>query len=324
MLLRTAFLIAFAVAFATVVHAEYPEKPIKIVVPYPPGGATDAVARIIGHKLQEQLKQPVIVENRAGASAIIGSEVVAKSAPDGYTLLMTASGPHSVNISLFPKLPYHPITDFSPVILTSILPMLMVTPASAQGDVKDFIKWARENPGKGNYCSVGLATPSHLAAEMFKAMANVDLVHVPYKGSGPAVIDTIAGVCNVLFDNAMSSGPHVKAGKLKVLAAASKDRLKSWPNVPTLAESGLINYEAYTWTALLAPAGTPKPIVARLQTEVAKILQMQDVKAKLEAQGAEPGGGTSEDLAAFTEAEIRKWGKVIREGNIKVESFDPH
>ncbi len=269
MLLRTAFLIAFAVAFATVVHAEYPEKPIKIVVPYPPGGATDAVARIIGHKLQEQLKQPVIVENRAGASAIIGSEVVAKSAPDGYTLLMTASGPHSVNISLFPKLPYHPITDFSPVILTSILPMLMVTPASAQGDVKDFIKWARENPGKGNYCSVGLATPSHLAAEMFKAMANVDLVHVPYKGSGPAVIDTIAGVCNVLFDNAMSSGPHVKAGKLKVLAAASKDRLKSWPNVPTLAESGLINYEAYTWTALLAPAGTPKPIVARLQTEVA-------------------------------------------------------
>ena len=140
MLLRTAFLIAFAVAFATVVHAEYPEKPIKIVVPYPPGGATDAVARIIGHKLQEQLKQPVIVENRAGASAIIGSEVVAKSAPDGYTLLMTASGPHSVNISLFPKLPYHPITDFSPVILTSILPMLMVTPASAQGDVKDFIK----------------------------------------------------------------------------------------------------------------------------------------------------------------------------------------
>ena len=158
-----------------------------------------------------------------------------------------------------------------------------------------------------------------VACPQFQNLTGTELVHIPYKGSGPAVIDTIAGVCNVLFDNAMSSGPHVKAGKLKVLAAASKDRLKSWPNVPTLAESGLINYEAYTWTALLAPAGTPKPIVARLQTEVAKILQMQDVKAKLEAQGAEPGGGTSEDLAAFTEAEIRKWGKVIREGNIKVE-----
>lgn len=319
MLLRASFSILLVAAITAAAHAEYPEKPIKIVVPYPPGGATDAVARIIGQKLQEQFKQPVIVENRAGASAIIGTEVVAKSSPDGYTLLMTASGPHAINVSLFPKLPYDPIKDFAPVILTSVLPLLMVAPASQQGDIKDFIKWARENPGKGNYCSVGLATPSHLAAEMFKAMANVDLVHVPYKGSGPAVMDTIAGVCNVLFDNAMSSGPHVKSGKLKALAAATKNRLSSWPNVPTLDESGLTNYEAYTWTALLAPAGTPKSIIASLQSEVSKILKMQDVRGKIEAQGAEPGGGSSEELSAFTEAEIQKWGRIIKNANIKME-----
>jgi tripartite-type tricarboxylate transporter receptor subunit TctC len=318
MLLRVLFLI-LAAAFAVAAHAEYPEKPIKIVVPYPPGGSTDLLTRIIGQKLQELLKQPVIVENRGGASGIIGSDVVAKSAPDGYTLLMTGSGPHAINISLFQKLPYHPTKDFAPIILTSILPLLMVVPASQQGDVKDFIKWARENKGKGNYCSIGPATPSHLAGEMFKAMADVDLVHVPYKGSGPALMDTIAGVCNVMFDSALSSGPHVKSGKLKVLAVTTKNRLKSWPNVPTLAESVLPNYEAYSWTALLAPAGTPKPIIARLQTEVSKILQMPDVRGKIETQGAEPGGGTSEEFAAFTEAEIQKWAKVIKDGNIKVE-----
>lgn len=320
-LVRTSSSVIAAAFIATAALADYPEKPIKIVVPYPPGGSTDAMTRIIGQKLQESLKQPVVVEDRGGASAIIGTDVVAKSAADGYTLLMTASGPHAINISLFPKLPYHPTRDFAPIILTSVLPLLMVTPASQQGDVSDFIKWARDNKGKGkgNYCSVGLGTPSHLAGEMFKAMANVDLVHIPYKGSGPALVDIIGGVCNVLFDSALSSGPHVKSGKLKVLAVTTKDRLKGWPNVPTLAESGLPNYEAYTWTALIAPAGTPKPIIARLQLEVSKILQMPDVRAKIEAQGAEPGGGTSEELAAFTEAEIKKWNKVIKDANIKVE-----
>ncbi len=317
-LLRASCLVLVA-AFATTVYGEYPEKPIKIVVPYPPGGSTDLLTRIIGQKLQEVLQQPVVVENRGGASGIIGSEVVAKSAPDGYTLLMTGSGPDAINISLFPKLPYHPTKDFSPIILTSILPLLMVVSSSQQGDVTDFIKWARENKGKGNYCSIGPATPSHLAGEMFKSMANVDLVHVPYKGSGPALMDTIAGVCNVMFDSALSSGPHVKSGKLRALAVTTKERLKNWPNVPTLSEAALPGYEAYSWTALLAPAGTPKPIVARLQTEVSKILQMPDIRGKIEVQGAVPGGGTSEELAAFTESEILKWAKVIKDGNIKAE-----
>jgi tripartite-type tricarboxylate transporter receptor subunit TctC len=318
-MLSRAATLALAAVFATAAHAEYPDKPIKIIVPYPPGGSTDVMTRIIGQKLQDQLKQPVIVENRGGASGIIGSEVVAKSAPDGYTLLMTGSGPHTINVSLFPKLPYHPTKDFTPVILTSILPLLMVAPASQPGDIKEFIKWAQDNKDKGNYCSIGPATPSHLAGELFKTMAKVDLTHIPYKGSAPALVDVAAGTCNVMFDSALSSGPQVKSGKLKLLGVATKERLKSWPNAPTLAESGLPNYEAYSWTALLAPAGTPKPVIDRLQNEVAKILKMPDITSKLAAQGAEPGGGTSEELAAFTETEIRKWGKVIKDGNIKID-----
>jgi tripartite-type tricarboxylate transporter receptor subunit TctC len=318
MLVRVLFLMLAAI-FATAAQAAYPDKPIKIIVPYPPGGSTDLMTRIIGQKLTEELKQPVIVENRGGASGIIGSEYVAKSAPDGYTLLMTGSGPHSINISLFPKLPYHPTRDFAPVILTSVLPLLMVAPASQQGDVQDFIKWARENKGKGNYCSIGPATPSHLAGELFKSMADLDLAHIPYKGSAPALVDLEGGSCNVMFDSALSSGPHIKSGRLKLLAVAMKDRLPSWPNAPTLAESGLPNYEAYSWTALVAPAGTPKPVIDRLHSEVAKILRMPDVTEKLAAQGAEPGGGTPEELTTFTESEIKKWGKVIKDANIKID-----
>ena len=300
--------------------AQYPIKPIKIVVPYPPGGSTDVVARLIGQKLQESWKQPVVVENRAGASGMIGTDLVAKSAPDGYTLLLAASGPQAVNISLFPKIPYDPVKDFVPITLVVTLPLLMVAPASLPANnAREFIAWVRANKDKANYCSIGPGTPSHLAGELFKSMTGADVAHIPYKGSGPALIDTMGGVCSVLFDSALSSGPHVRSGKLKVLATGSKSRLNSWPDVPTLSESGLPGYDAYSWGALLAPAGTPKDIVVKLQAEVSRILALPDIKQKLEAQGANAEGGSSEQLATLIQTEIVKWSKVIKDGNIKAD-----
>jgi tripartite-type tricarboxylate transporter receptor subunit TctC len=317
--IRTALLL-LAAAFAATAQAAYPDKPIRIVVPYPPGGTTDLLTRLVAQKLSESLKQPVMVDNRAGGAAMIGSDLVAKSAPDGYTLLSTGAGPHVINVSLFPKIPYDPVRDFSSVTLMSINPLLMVVPASLPvNTVQEFIAWAREHPSKANYCSIGLGSPSHLAAELFKPLAGIEMTHIPYGGSGPAITATIGGVCSVLFDSVLSSGPHVKSGKLKVLATGNKQRLPSWPNVPTLAEAGLPTFEAFTWGAMLAPAGTPAEIVARLHSEIARIFAMSDVRQKIEDMGALPGGGTSAELDAFTRSEIRKWAKVIKDGNIKPE-----
>jgi tripartite-type tricarboxylate transporter receptor subunit TctC len=263
--LRAALLLAGAL-FAAAAQSAYPDKPIRIIVPYPPGGTTDLLTRLIGQKLSESLKQPVVVDNRAGGAAMIGSEIAAKSPPDGYTLLSTGAGPHVINVSLFSKIPYDPVRDFAPVTLMSINPLLMVVPASSPfTTAQEFIAWARDNKAKANYCSIGPGSPSHLAAELFKGMAGVDMTHIPYSGSGPALTATIGGVCSVLFDSVLSAGPHVKSGKLKVLATGNKQRLASWPQVPTLAESGLPGFEAFTWGALLAPAGTPPEVVSRLQ-----------------------------------------------------------
>lgn len=317
--IRTALLV-LAAAFAATAHAAYPDKPIRIVVPYPPGGTTDMLTRLVAQKLSESLKQPVIVDNRAGGAAMIGSDLVAKSAPDGYTLLSTGAGPHAINVSLFPKIPYDPLRDFSSVAMMSINPLLMVVPAAMPvNTVQEFIAWAKEHPTKANYCSIGLGSPSHLAAELFKPLAGIEMTHIPYSGSGTAITAAIGGVCSVLFDSVLSSGQHVKSGKLKVLATGNKQRLPAWPNVPTLAESGLPTFEAFTWGAMLAPAGTPPEIVARLQTEMARIFTMPDVRQKIEDMGALPGGGTSAELDAFTRSEIRKWAKVIKDGNIKPE-----
>jgi tripartite-type tricarboxylate transporter receptor subunit TctC len=318
-LIRTAALL-LAATFAATAQAAYPDKPIRIVVPYPPGGTTDLLTRLVAQKLSESMKQPVLVDNRAGGAAMIGSDLVAKSAPDGYTLLSTGAGPHVINVSLFPKIPYDPVRDFAPITLMSINPLLMVVPAAMPvNTAQEFIAWAREHKDKANYCSIGLGSPSHLAAELFKPLAGIEMTHIPYGGSGPAITATIGGVCSVLFDSVLSSGPHVKSGKLKVLATGNKQRLPSWPNVPTLAEAGLPTFEAFTWGALLAPAGTPHDVVARLQAEMARIFAMPDVRQKIEDMGALPGGGTSAELDAFTRSEIRKWAKVIKDGNIKPE-----
>jgi tripartite-type tricarboxylate transporter receptor subunit TctC len=315
--LRAALLLAGAL-FAAAAQSAYPDKPIRIIVPYPPGGTTDLLTRLIGQKLSESLKQPVVVDNRAGGAAMIGSEIAAKSPPDGYTLLSTGAGPHVINVSLFSKIPYDPVRDFAPVTLMSINPLLMVVPASSPfTTAQEFITWARDNKSKANYCSIGPGSPSHLAAELFKGMAGVDMTHIPYSGSGPALTATIGGVCSVLFDSVLSAGPHVKSGKLKVLATGNKQRLASWPQVPTLAESGLPGFEAFTWGALLAPAGTPPEVVSRLQAETARIMALPEVRQKIEDMGALPGGGSSADLDAFTRSEISKWAKVIKDGNIK-------
>ena len=315
--IRAALLLALALC-AAVAQAAYPDKPIRIIVPYPPGGTTDLLTRLVGQKLSEGLKQPVVVDNRAGGAAMIGSDLAAKSPPDGYTLLSTGAGPHVINVSLFPKIPYDPVRDFAPVTLMSINPLLMVVPAAAPfNTAQEFIAWARDNKSKANYCSIGLGSPSHLAAELFKSQAGVEMTHIPYAGSGPALTAAIGGVCSVLFDSVLSAGPHVKSGKLKVLATGNKQRLPSWSNVPTLAESGLPAFEAFTWGALLAPAGTPPEIIARLQAEMTRIFALPEVRQKIEDMGALPGGGSPAELDAFTRTEIQKWAKVIRDGNIK-------
>ncbi len=311
---------AFGAFGAHSAHAAYPEKTIRIVVPYPPGGTTDILTRLVAQKLSDSLKQPVLVDNRAGGAAMIGSDLVAKSAPDGYTLLSTGAGPHVINVSLFPKIPYDPLKDFASITLMSINPLLMVVPANSPANTaQEFIAWAKANKDKANYCSIGAGSPSHLAAELFKSMAQVDMTHIPYSGSGPAIIATIGATCAVLFDSVLSSGPHVKSGKLKVLATGNKQRLPSWPNVPALNEAGLPGFEGFTWGALLAPAGTPQGVIDKLNAEMAKIFALPDVRQKVEDMGALPGGGSAAELDAFSRSEMRKWAKVIKDGNIKAD-----
>lgn len=296
----------------------YPAKTVKIVVPYPPGGSTDAITRMIGQALADEWKQSVIIENKGGASGMIGVEQVARSERDGYTLVMSASGPQAVNVSLFPKISYDPVKDFEPIAQAAVLPLLMVAHTNAPySTVEEFVAWIKANKGNANFCSIGTGSPSHLAGELFASMTKLDMTHVPYKGSGPALIDTIAGVCQVMFDSALSAGPHVKSGKLKLLGVSTENRMTSWPNARTLSESGLPGFSAYTWTALFAPAGTPPDIVKKINADTNKVLQSAKIRQTLEAQGAIPGTGSAADMGAFLKVEIAKWAKLIKDRNIK-------
>jgi tripartite-type tricarboxylate transporter receptor subunit TctC len=299
-------------------HADWPEKPVHIIVPYPPGGTTDIVTRLIGQKLSEEWKQPVIIENKGGGAAMIGTTYVAKSVPDGYTLLSTGAGPHAINISLFPKIPYDPVKDFAPISMLSINPLLMMVPKSVPvSNVGEYIAWIKANPKEANYCSIGSGSPSHLAAELFKSMAGLEMTHIPYTGSGTAIIGVLAGTCSIFFDSVLSSGPQVRAGNLKVLATGNKHRLPSWPDVPTLDELGFTGYEAFTWGALLAPQGTPIEVIRKTQFAIAKAFTLADVKKKFEDLGAIPTASSPQELASFTQSEIIKWGKIIKSENIK-------
>jgi len=320
---RAIFCGVFICCFASVVLAQdYPNKPIRLVVPYPPGGSTDIVARIIGQKLTESWGQPVIVDNRAGASGIIGTELVAKAPPDGYTVEFIGAGPYVINPSLFAKLPYDSLKDFTPITLVTRLPLLLLThPSLKVNSVKDLIAVMKSRREGLPYASIGIGTPSHLAMELFKSMAGVEkLVHVPYSGSGTAHTALLGGQgALVMFDSVLSSFQHVKSGKEKAIAVSAAQRLASLPDVPTVAESGLPGFEADTWNGLVAPAGLPQEIAAKLSREFIKILGMPDVQAKLTTQGAIPGGNSPQEFAAFVKAEIAKWGKVIRDANVKAD-----
>ena len=295
----------------------YPTKPIRIIVPATPGGAIDLAARTIAAKLTDAWGQPVLVENRAGAAGIIGSEAVAKAAPDGYTLALVASS-HAINPSLYPKLPFDTTKDFAPVALTHVVPLVMVVnPSVPASSATEFITHAKANPGKLTFASSGNGGAPHLSAELFKAMAGVYMVHIPYKGSTAAHPDLIAGQTQVMFDTVVAIAPHVKTGKVRALGVTTARRSPALPEVPTLAEAGLRGYETSTWGGLLAPANTPSEVVTKLASEVTRILKLPDVRERMLAAGAEPIGGTPAEFDAFIKAEVTKWAKVAKQSGAK-------
>lgn len=304
----------------------YPSKPIKIVVPFAPGGTTDLLARAVGAELQKSMGQSVIIDNRPGAGGNIGADVVAKSPPDGYTLLMGTVGTHAINQSLYPKMPFDPIKDFTPVSLVASVPNVMVVNKEFAEknhiiDVKSFIAYAKAHPGKLNMASSGNGTSIHLAGELFKNTTKTYMVHVPYRGSSPALTDLMAGQADVMFDNLPSALPFIKGGRLLPLAVTSSKPSAALPGVKPLASYGgeLAGFEASSWFGILAPAGTPKEIVNKLQQEIAHSLSAPAVKEKMISQGADPVGGTPEQFAAHIQAETKKWTKVVKESGAKVD-----
>ena len=291
---------------------QYPDKPVKLVVPYPPGGPTDIVARVVAQKLQDAMGQPFVIENRPGAGGNPGAEAVARSAPDGHTLVVATTA-HAINPSLFSKLSYQLMKDFAPVSQLTAGPLVIVAnPALPANNVKELIALAKSKNGGLNFGSSGNGQSTHLSAELFSAMAGVKMAHVPYKGSAPALTDVMAGQTDLMFDTMLSAMPHVKAGKLKALAVTSAQRSPVAPDVPTVAEGGLPGYEAIAWNGLLAPAGTPAPVVAKLNAELKKVLESPDVKQRFEAQGFTPMWNTPADYRAFMQAEVDKWAKVVK------------
>ena len=299
--------------------AEYPAKPIRIVTPYPPGGGVDNVARIYAPRLAQALGQQVVIDPRQGASGIIGAETVARSAPDGYTLLHDATA-HSVNPSLR-KLPYDTLRDFTPITLLVVNPnLLLVHPSLPVKTIRDLIALAKARPAQITFGSSGIGSAQHMAGELFKYMAKVDLVHVPYKGGSAAYADLTGGHIQAYFGNMASSLPHAKGGKLRGIAVTSAKRSASAPEFPTFAESGVPGYEVYEWNGLFGPAGLPKDVVARINTELGKVLNAADVRERLFALGAEPAPGTPERHGEYVRAEVAKWQKVISAMGIKPAS----
>jgi tripartite-type tricarboxylate transporter receptor subunit TctC len=304
----------------------WPSKPVRIVVPFAAGGTTDILARAIAPELQKAFGQPFVVENRAGAGGNVGTEAVAKS-NDGHTILMGTVGTHGINKALYPTLPFDPVKDFSPITVVAYVPNVMVMNADKAralsiNSVPDFIKYAKANPGKLNMASSGNGTSIHLAGELFKSMSGTYMVHFPYRGSGPALLDMIGGSMDVMFDNLPSALPQIKSGKLKALAVTSSARSSALPDAPTVEQAGgamMKGFEASSWFGLLAPASMPAAQVQRLQQETAKALERPEVKERLVAQGALPGGNSPADFAKHIDAEIAKWAKVVKASGAKID-----
>ncbi len=307
--------------------AGWPSRPVRIVVPFAAGGTTDILARALAPELQKAFGQPFVVDNKGGAGGNLGATEVAKATADGHTLLMGTVGTHAINAALYPKMPFDHVKDFVPVTLVAGVPNVLVfNPANAQkygiNSVQDLARAARANPGKLNMASSGNGTSIHLAGELFKTMTGTFMVHFPYRGSGPALLDLIGGNMDLMFDNLPSAMPHIKAGKLKALAVTSATRSAALPDVPTVAEAGgaaLKGFEASSWFGLLAPAGTPADVVTRLQQETAKALALPAIKERLLSLGATPSGLSGADFARYIDAETRKWSGVVKAAGAKID-----
>jgi tripartite-type tricarboxylate transporter receptor subunit TctC len=319
LLLAAAASAALACLPATVAaQAAWPAGPIRVVVPTTAGGASDIMMRLLAQKMSDSMKVPVIVDNRPGAGNVIGSDIVAKAAPDGYTILLTYTD-HVFNPFLHAQMPYDTVKDFTPIGLIGSVPLLLVTrPDLPVKTVADLIALAKAQPGKLNFGSAGAGTSLHLAGELFKAMARIDVVHVPYKGTTPAFVDLMGGQIQFLFPTSVSAASHVQSGKLKALAISSAQRAPNLPNVPTIAESGLPGYEASIWYGMLAHAGTPAPVIARLNAELHKALAAPEVRAKLVDNGFTITPSSPEEFGRKITSELERWGKLIKEANIKL------
>ncbi len=310
--------LALLACIGNAVAQSWPAKPLRLMVPYPPGGSADILGRAIGQKLGESLGQQVVIDNRPGAGTAIGAEAVAKSAPDGYTILLGTVSSHAINPALTPGLKYDPVKDFAPVSLVASIPFaLIVNPAVPANSVKDLIALAKGKPGGLNFSSAGSGTSNHLAGELFKSMTGTFMVHIPYKGSAPALNDLIAGQVQLMFDLVLTTAPHVKAGTVRALAVTAKERSPALPGVPTVAESGVPGYEVSAWFGFFVPAGTPSSVIAALNGATVRALQMPDLRERLASQGADPITDSPEHFAAYVREELVKWTRVVKASAIK-------
>lgn len=322
--LRTLGCVCFLLVFAAVVQPagaqNYPTKPIRMIVPFAPGGGADFIGRPIGQKLTESFGQPIVMDNRGGANGVIGCEAAARATPDGYTLLLGSAGPVTINPALNPKLPYDPARDFVPIALLADVPFsLIVHPAVPAKSVRELISFARSNPGKLTYGSSGTGGAPHLAGELFRDMAKVDVMHVPYRGIGPALTELLGGRIDLLFVSINVVQQHVRAGRLNALATTGDKRAANMPDLVSMAESGLPGFKAGTWYGVLAPTGTPRAIVQQLNAEINRILALPEIKARLATQGIEPAGYTTAQFAEFMKTEQQKWKALVNAAGIKLQ-----
>jgi tripartite-type tricarboxylate transporter receptor subunit TctC len=311
--------VALGAAFGAAAQNGYPDRPVRFVVPYPPGGGTDVIARIVQEKFHQLLGQPIVIDNRGGAGGSLGTEAASKSAPDGYTVLFTLSS-HTINPAIYPKLSFDTAKDFEPVGTVASLPQILVAnPNFPPGSVADLVRYAKERPGAVQFASVGNGSPGHLAGELFNLRTGTQIVHVPYRGGGPAVSDVIGGQVPLLWVSIPAAAQFVKSGRLKALAVSTTKRSAAFPDVPTMQEAGVPDFEVDSWYAMFVPAKTPKPVVEKLNKALNQVVADPDIKEKLLAQGSEGVGGTPEMLGKVVASELPKWARLVRQANIKAD-----